>query len=128
MAKESLPKNWLRFERSAPEWGLRGCASASDILTVSWIFSRTERVPQSRSRSRYRRFRRRFRRRDQRVYFSRRRLPDRLYAATPDKTIMRILIADDNDAVRRGVVGLLSSEAGWKVCGEARDGVEALQK
>jgi DNA-binding NarL/FixJ family response regulator len=40
---------------------------------------------------------------------------------------MRILIADDNDAVRRGVVGLLS-ETGWKVCGEARDGSEALQK
>jgi DNA-binding NarL/FixJ family response regulator len=42
--------------------------------------------------------------------------------------IMRILIADDNDAVRNGVVGLLSSERGWKVCGEARDGSEALQK
>ena len=41
---------------------------------------------------------------------------------------MRILIADDNDAVRRGVVGLLSSEESWKVCGEARDGSEALQK
>jgi two-component system response regulator NreC len=41
---------------------------------------------------------------------------------------MRILIADDNDAVRRGVVGLLSSETGWKICGEARDGSEALQK
>src|ERR1700675_1219615 len=41
---------------------------------------------------------------------------------------MRILIADDNDAVRRGVVRLLSSETGWKVCGEARDGSEALQK
>jgi DNA-binding NarL/FixJ family response regulator len=41
---------------------------------------------------------------------------------------MRIFIADDNDAVRRGVVGLLSSETGWKVCGEARDGSEALQK
>src|ERR1700687_5417206 len=41
---------------------------------------------------------------------------------------MRILIADDNDAVRRAVVRLLSSEAGWKVCGEARDGSEALQK
>ena len=41
---------------------------------------------------------------------------------------MRILIADDNDAVRRGVVRLLSFEAGWKVCGEARDGSEALQK
>ena len=41
---------------------------------------------------------------------------------------MRILIADDNDAVRRGVAGLLSSEAGWKVCGEASNGSEALQK
>ena len=41
---------------------------------------------------------------------------------------MRILIADDNDAVRRGVVGLLSSGTGWIVCGEARDGSETLQK
>jgi DNA-binding NarL/FixJ family response regulator len=41
---------------------------------------------------------------------------------------MRILIADDSDGVRRGVVRLLSSEAGWRVCGEARDGSEALQK
>jgi DNA-binding NarL/FixJ family response regulator len=41
---------------------------------------------------------------------------------------MRILIADDNDGVRRGVTALLSSEAGWKVCGEARDGSEALRK
>jgi len=40
---------------------------------------------------------------------------------------MRILIADDNDVVRRGVVRLLS-ETGWNVCGEARDGSEALQK
>jgi len=41
---------------------------------------------------------------------------------------MRILIADDNEAVRRGVARLLTSETGWKVCGEARDGAEALQK
>src|SRR5258706_1557126 len=40
---------------------------------------------------------------------------------------MRILIADDNDVVRHGVVRLLS-ETGWNVCGEARDGAEALQK
>jgi DNA-binding NarL/FixJ family response regulator len=40
---------------------------------------------------------------------------------------MRILIADDNEIVRRGVVRLLS-ETGWSVCGEARDGSEALQK
>jgi two-component system response regulator NreC len=43
-------------------------------------------------------------------------------------TILRILIADDNDRVRRGVVGLLSSQPDWNVCGEARDGPEALLK
>jgi len=41
---------------------------------------------------------------------------------------MRILIADDNDIVRRGVVRILSSATDWEVCGEARDGSEALRK
>jgi DNA-binding NarL/FixJ family response regulator len=41
---------------------------------------------------------------------------------------MRILIADDSDIVRRGIVSLLSAETNWKVCGEARNGLEALQK
>jgi DNA-binding NarL/FixJ family response regulator len=41
---------------------------------------------------------------------------------------MRILIADDNDIVRRGVIGLLSDESDWTVCGEAKDGSEAIQK
>jgi DNA-binding NarL/FixJ family response regulator len=41
---------------------------------------------------------------------------------------MRILIADDNDIVRRGVIELLCSEPDWEVCGEARNGLEALQK
>jgi DNA-binding NarL/FixJ family response regulator len=41
---------------------------------------------------------------------------------------MRILIADDNDLVRQGVIELLRSEAGWEVCGEAQNGLEALQK
>ena len=41
---------------------------------------------------------------------------------------MRILIADDNDMVRRGVIRLLSDEPDWTVCGEARDGLEAIQK
>jgi DNA-binding NarL/FixJ family response regulator len=40
---------------------------------------------------------------------------------------MRILVVDDNYRVRRGVMGLLSSEKGWEVCGEATDGAEALQ-
>jgi DNA-binding NarL/FixJ family response regulator len=41
---------------------------------------------------------------------------------------MRILIADDSDLVRRGIVRVLSVESGWTVCGEARDGLEAIQK
>src|SRR5260370_3797529 len=125
---ESLPKSWLRSEPSAREWGSLECVSACAIFRASWTFSRTGPVPQFRSRSRCRRLLRRFLRPDRRVYWSHRRLRDRLCGAPPDETIMRILIADDNDAVRSGVVGLLSFEAGWKVCGEARDGSEALQK
>ena len=41
---------------------------------------------------------------------------------------MRILIADDSDVVRRGVCGILSSENDFEVCGEAKNGSEALQK
>ena len=41
---------------------------------------------------------------------------------------MRILIADDSEIVRQGVIGILSAEPGWAVCGEARDGSEAIEK
>jgi two-component system response regulator NreC len=41
---------------------------------------------------------------------------------------MRILIADDNEPVRRCVRELLTSEASWEVCAEAVDGAEAIQK
>ena len=41
---------------------------------------------------------------------------------------LRILIADDNAMVRRGVITLLSSETSWEICGEAGDGSEALLK
>jgi two-component system response regulator NreC len=41
---------------------------------------------------------------------------------------MRILIADDHHMVRRGVGDLLSKEAGWKICGEATDAAQAIQK
>jgi DNA-binding NarL/FixJ family response regulator len=41
---------------------------------------------------------------------------------------MRILIADDSDVVRRGVIGIVSSEEGWEVCGEAKDGLEVVRK
>jgi len=41
---------------------------------------------------------------------------------------MRILIADDSEVMRRAVRGLLSTEPGWEICGEAADGPGALEK
>ncbi len=41
---------------------------------------------------------------------------------------MRLLLVDDSDLIRRGVRSLLSSQTKWEVCGEARDGVEAMRK
>ena len=38
----------------------------------------------------------------------------------------RILIADDHEIVRRGLRPLIESEWGWEICGEARDGREAI--
>lgn len=42
------------------------------------------------------------------------------------KKKVRILIADDHDIVRRGMRPLIESEWGWEICGEARDGREAI--
>jgi two-component system response regulator NreC len=39
-----------------------------------------------------------------------------------------MLIVDDNEMVRRGVILLLSSWPTWKVCGEASSGEEAIDK
>ena len=41
---------------------------------------------------------------------------------------LRLLIADDHELVRHGIRGILSTHPGWKVVGEAIDGMEALQK
>lgn len=40
--------------------------------------------------------------------------------------MLRILIADDHEVARRGIRSLLESHAGWEVCGEAKDGREAV--
>jgi DNA-binding NarL/FixJ family response regulator len=40
---------------------------------------------------------------------------------------VRVLIADDHELVRRGLRSLLGSRPGWEICGEARDGVEAIE-
>ena len=39
-----------------------------------------------------------------------------------------ILIADDNDTVRRAVCEVFTREADFEVCGEARDGQDAIEK
>ena len=41
---------------------------------------------------------------------------------------MRILMVDDNEQIRRGVMDILASKKNWNVCGEARDGTEAIWK
>jgi len=41
---------------------------------------------------------------------------------------MRILVVDDNERIRRGVLKILASKKNWNVCGEARDGMEAIRK
>lgn len=41
---------------------------------------------------------------------------------------MRILVADDHEAVRKGVCAILSSRGDIEICGEATNGREAVDK
>ncbi len=41
--------------------------------------------------------------------------------------MLRILVADDHEVARKGVRSLLEERAGWEVCGEAKDGREAVE-
>lgn len=41
---------------------------------------------------------------------------------------VRILVADDHDVIRHGIRELLGARDGWEICGEARDGREAVAK
>src|SRR5215469_4383592 len=54
-----------------------------------------------------------------------------LSLGAPKVTLMgavKILIADDHDAVRRGIRAFLAPHPSWTICGEARDGLEAVKK
>jgi DNA-binding NarL/FixJ family response regulator len=42
--------------------------------------------------------------------------------------VIRILVADDNPAVRRYLRGVLEQHEGWRVCDEARNGQEAVER
>ena len=41
--------------------------------------------------------------------------------------MLRILIADDHEIVRRGIRDIVESHPGWEVCGEASDGQSAVE-
>ena len=43
-------------------------------------------------------------------------------------SVLKILIADDHEAVRKGIRGLLTSQDGWEVLAEAVDGRDAVGK
>jgi len=47
--------------------------------------------------------------------------------AVTEKPAASIVVLDDHEVVRRGVVSLLESRAGWKVVAEAQDGDSACQ-
>jgi DNA-binding NarL/FixJ family response regulator len=47
---------------------------------------------------------------------------------TTKDSLVRILVADDNELIRSSLCSVLQSRAGWIVCGEATDGNEALEK
>jgi len=40
----------------------------------------------------------------------------------------RLLLADDNNNIRRSVRGLLAARKDWQICDEAADGLEAVEK
>ena len=42
--------------------------------------------------------------------------------------VLRILVADDHEVVRKGLVALLHGQRDWQVCGEAGEGRDAVEK
>ena len=42
--------------------------------------------------------------------------------------MMRVLVVDDHELVRRGICSLLATEPSFTICGEAFDGQDAVQK
>lgn len=41
-------------------------------------------------------------------------------------SVLRILVVDDHEVARKGIRALLEGHPGWEVCGEGRDGREAV--
>jgi DNA-binding NarL/FixJ family response regulator len=49
-------------------------------------------------------------------------------AFVPAANTVKILIADDNDILRRSLRSFIECHVGWVVCGEAVDGRDAVEK
>jgi len=52
-------------------------------------------------------------------------------SAKPDvelRTAVKILVVEDHEVVRKGLCRLIGGYSGWKVCGEAANGREAIKK
>lgn len=49
-------------------------------------------------------------------------------AAPLSFSLMRILLVDDHEVVRRGLRALLETQTEWRVCGEAEDGLAGVEK
>jgi DNA-binding NarL/FixJ family response regulator len=45
-----------------------------------------------------------------------------------DMSLLRILVADDHDVMRRGLRSMLETHPGWQICAEAHTGTEAVAK
>jgi DNA-binding NarL/FixJ family response regulator len=45
-----------------------------------------------------------------------------------ERPLLRVLIADDHEAVRKGVCSILGSRKDLEVCGEAENGRDAIEK
>ena len=43
-------------------------------------------------------------------------------------SFVEVLIADDHDLFRRAIRSVIESEAAYRVCGEACDGIDAIDK
>lgn len=41
--------------------------------------------------------------------------------------MLRILIADDHELIRRGLRSLLGAKSNWEICAEAKDGRDAVE-
>ena len=50
-----------------------------------------------------------------------------LFTPTIKSPMLRILIADDHEIVRKGVRDVIEGHPGWQVCAEASDGQQALE-